>query len=58
MRPKGRIFGTVIYEVTAKEHSPCKNETLYSLELIVPSTGHVICDLSEDTLNENYKKIN
>lgn len=57
-KPKGRTFSTIIYEVTAKEYSPCKNETLYWLELIVPPTGHIIYDLSEDALTENYIKIN
>ena len=57
-KPKGRTFSTIIYEVTAKEYSPYKNETLYSLELTVPPTGHIIYGLSEDTLNANYIKIN
>lgn len=57
-KPKGRIFNTVIYEITKVEYNDFKNETLYCLELIVPQTQFVIEQLSEESLNENYININ
>ena len=57
-RPNGRTFSAIIYEITNKEYNLYNSEILYCLKQIVPQTNHIIYDISENALNENYKKIN